>query len=82
MMSLERFIRKGIPTGGQSTFYDELPIPLFISGYLAMMKTEKLTLKLMTHHIQELMADMELYGWEPIHSYHAIWLQQIENLLC
>ena len=34
---------------------------------------------LMTHHLQELMADAELYGWEPIRAFHAVWLQQLEN---
>ena len=23
--------------------------------------------------------DAKLYGWEPVHAYHAVWLQQLEN---
>ena len=33
----------------------------------------------MTHILQELIVDAELYSWKSFHSYHAVWLQQIKN---
>ena len=32
---------------------------------------------LMLVHLAELMVDAELYGWEAIHSFYTIWLQQM-----
>ena len=32
---------------------------------------------LMSSHLAELMANAELYGWEAVHAFHAVWLQQI-----
>ena len=50
---------------------------MFISGYLAVMAAEKMAVHpLMAQHLQELMGDTELYGWETIGAFHAIWLQQ------
>ena len=40
---------------------------------------KQLFVPLMACHLQELMADMELYGWELVRAFHAIWLQQLEN---
>ena len=33
----------------------------------------------MSSHLTELMADTELYGWEDVRAFHAIWLQQMEQ---
>ena len=30
----------------------------------------------MVNHLDELMGDAELYGFEPIHAFHSEWLQQ------
>ena len=58
----------------------DLSVPLFISGYLAVMVTVKLVIKpLMSKYLKELMADDEVYRWEPVQDYHAVWIQQIEN---
>ena len=66
-------------TGEQSPLYKELFI-LFVSSYLAMLKTAKSAQKsIMTKHLKDLMADAELYDWEPVRAYLAVWLQQIEN---
>ena len=57
---------------GQSDIYDELSIVLFVDGcmYLAAMELEKQSHgPLMAHHLQELMADAEFYGREPVLSY-------------
>ena len=67
-------------SGGQHAVYDDLSIAMFVNRYLAVMETEKESIKsLDAHHPQELMADMELCVWEPIRTYHAVWLQQVEN---
>ena len=51
-----------------------------MSGYLAMLETAKPAQKpLMTKRIKEFIEDTELYSWEPVRGYHAVWLQQIEN---
>ena len=58
--------------------YESLSIPLFISGYIRIMDSQKLDIKaLMSAHLTELMADTELYGWEAVQAFHAIWLQQM-----
>ena len=44
---------------GQPAMYDELSIALFISGYLSVKQSIK---PLIAHHLEDLMADAELYG--------------------
>ena len=34
---------------------------------------------LMAQHLQELMGDTELYGWEFVRAFHTIWLKQLEQ---
>ena len=51
---------------------------------MAVLETKKPSLQpLMTCHLKEVMVDVELYSWKPIHAYHACTLsgsmQQIEN---
>ena len=60
--------------------YRELTISLFVSGYLAVMVAEKTSVhSLMSQHLQDLVSDVELYGWEPVTAFQAIWLQQLEQ---
>ena len=33
----------------------------------------------MMQHLQDIMGDAELYTWEPIWAFHAVWLQQLEQ---
>ena len=48
----------------QHMMYDKFSIDLFVSGYMAVMEVEKQSIKpLMAHHLQDLMADAELYSW-------------------
>ena len=55
--------------GMQPTAYADLSIALFVSGYLAVMEMEKQSIKpLMAHHLQELLADVDLRGWDPVWS--------------
>ena len=45
--------------------YEDIFIHLFVSGYLAVMATEKLAVHpLIAQHLQELIGNVELYGWE------------------
>ena len=65
---------------GKPAAYDELPLPLFIQGYLAILQTEKPQKRdIMLKHLSDLMADAAIYGWESVRAFHAVWLQQLEN---
>ena len=33
----------------------------------------------MIQHLQDLVDDVDLYGWEPVWAFHAVWLQQLEE---
>ena len=58
--------------------YDNISVPLFVSRYMQAMETDKPAIRpLMANHLVELMGDTELYGWEPVHAFHAVWLQQL-----
>ena len=65
---------------GQCAMCKQLSVPLFILGYIAILDTVKSMLKeIMFNYLRELMADAATYGWEPIQTYHVVWLQQLEN---
>ena len=52
-----------------------------MSDYLAVMEAVKLALlPLITCHVKELMAKAKFYGGEPVHAFHAVWLQRHENI--
>ena len=58
---------------GKLAEYDQLSIPLFVSGYLMVMSAEKETMHPHTmQHLQDIMADAELCGWEPVMVFHII----------
>ena len=60
--------------------YEGISIPLFFSGDLAVISTEKPSIHyLMVQHLQDLMSNAELYGWKPVRAFLAIWLQQLEQ---
>ena len=64
----------------QFNSYKELSIPLFIQGYLIVMKGEKGAVRAkMASHLADLMGDVELYGWERATAYHGVWLNQLEQ---
>ena len=33
----------------------------------------------MTQHLEELMWDIDLYGWESVPAYHGVWRNQLEQ---
>ena len=47
-------------------------MPLFISRYLAVMSAEKETVHPHMKHLQDIMADAELYSWKPSRAFDAI----------
>ena len=63
---------------GKLAEYDLLTVPLFVSGYLVVMLTEKAYVwHIIMQHLHGLMANAELYGWEPIRAIY--WLQQLDQ---
>ena len=65
---------------GQPCVYANLSVSVFVSGYVKLMDAKKPTAKaLMATHLTELMADAELYGWEVVQAFHAVWQQQLEQ---
>ena len=66
--------------GGQTSNLEDLSIPLFVKGYLIIMKGEGVAIKdNMATHLEELMTDSELYSWQRVTAYHSVWLNQIEQ---
>ena len=56
------------------------PFPMFVKGYVIVMKTEEGAIKdKMATHLEELIADSELYGWERVRAYHRVLLNQLEQ---
>ena len=49
----------------------ELPIPPFVHGYILVMQGEKeLVRAKMASHLEDLMGDLEIYGWERVRASH------------
>ena len=60
--------------------YEDLPTPLFVQQYLIVMKGEEEAIRAkMATHLEELMSDSELYGWDRVKAYHRVWLNQLEQ---
>ena len=65
---------------GKPVAYEELSIPLFVHGYLIIMRNEKDSVRAkMASHLDELMDDVGLYSWDKVRAYHTVWLNQIEQ---
>ena len=60
---------------GKPATYQDLSIPVFEQGYLIIMDIEDgLIKKQMAAHLQDLMSDAQLYGWERARTFHSVWL--------
>ena len=58
---------------GRPAAHEDLPLPLFIQGYLAILQAEKPQKKdIMLKHLSELMADAAIYGCESVRAFHAV----------
>ena len=65
---------------GKPAVYDDISMPLFVQGYLIVMEDEKEAVRdQMASHLQDLMSDSELYGWNKVQTYHAVWINQLEQ---
>ena len=52
---------------GKHAGYEDLTIPMFVQGYLLIMKGEGEPIKdKMATHLEELMCDAQLYGWQRV----------------
>ena len=59
----------------QPPIYTNMSLVLFTTGYLSVAKEESVVIKeYMYNHLQELMEDVEVYGWKMVKDYHAVWL--------
>ena len=64
---------------GKSAAYEELLISLFVQGYLIVMKGDLETFMVkMASHVEKLMGDLKLYGWER-GACHGVWFNQHEQ---
>ena len=61
--------------------YADLTFVAFVHGYLIVIEFEKDTqIKAqMSHHLEELMEDTDLYRWKRVRAYHAAGLNQLEQ---
>ena len=58
--------------------YFNISIQLFVSGYMQVIEAGQASIRpFMANHVIDLMGDAELSGWEPVHAFHAVWLQQL-----
>ena len=57
-----------------------MSLALFTHGYLSMATDESVVIKeYMYNHLQEILQDVEVYGWKVVKDYHAAWLQLMEH---
>ena len=64
----------------QGSFYWGLSCMAFINRYLFVMALQPESIKpRMFTHLQEMMEDGEVYRWPVVLSYHAAWLQHLEQ---
>ena len=67
-------------SGGKPAVYEQVSMPLFMSGYLCVLDRVKSGEKqIMLKHLKELMADASTYALEAVQAYHVVLLQQLEN---
>ena len=65
---------------GKPATFQDLSIPIFIQGYLIIINPEEwLVKKQMAAHLQDLMSDAQMYGWERVRTFQGVWLNQIEQ---
>ena len=67
----------GPTLAGKPASYEGLSIPLFVQGYRNSEK-EAVRAKIATH-LDKLMGDADLDGWERVRAYHRVWHKQMEQ---
>ena len=70
-------------SAGELASDQDISIPKFVHGDLILMEGEEMTIKeRIASHLQELMSDAELYGWECTRAFHSILLNQLKQGRC
>ena len=65
---------------GKPAAYQDISVPLFVPGYLITMDSQDTTTKhRMVEHLQDLMSDAEMYGWDRTKAFNGLWRNQIEQ---
>ena len=61
---------------GKLAVYVERSVMTFVREYFIVMDSETQNFKtLMDFHLQDLMEDVEAYGWPVVRDFHSTWLQ-------
>ena len=55
---------------GKPTAYKDLSVAAFVHGYLR---------DITAQHLEELMSDCDIYGWDKVRTYHGVLLNQMEQ---
>ena len=71
-------------TDGHPATYKEFTVSSFVRGYLIVLKDVQVSevKDRMVLHLEELMEDVDIYGWEKVKAFHAAWLNQMEQRRC
>ena len=65
---------------GMPAVYEDLSMSAFVQGNLIIMQSEDTnTQGKITQHLEELMGDCNLYGWDKVQAFHGVWLNQMEQ---
>ena len=65
---------------GQPPIYLDMSLALFTNEYLCVAAAESGPVReYMLEHLQELMEDVESYGWKVVRNSNAVWLQLLEQ---
>ena len=64
----------------QPIVYEMISSIAFVHGYITVMAKKLSRIRtFMLSHLQEIMEDREMYGWQVVRAYHAAWLRHIEQ---
>ena len=66
---------------GKPAVYSDLAMAAFVHGYLIVVNSEMDTQvkAQMSQHLEDLIEDMDLYGWDKVCPFHAAWQNQLEQ---
>ena len=61
--------------------YKELTVSSSVRGYLMVLKDVQASQvkDRMVLHLEELMEDTDIYGWEKVNSFNAAWMNRLEH---
>ena len=69
---------------GHPATYKDLTVSSFVMGYLMVLKDVQAgqVKDHMVLNLEELMEDRDIYSWEKVKSFHAAWMNQVEQQRC